>query len=142
MGFKDDVKNAVNWDVPGVAPTDTLRVAMQIMADHRLSALVVRRDGEVAGVVTDMDIVASIGGQEDLDGMQVADIMTGCQLITGKSAKIPCVQLASGHSVKLALDVMKQGGIRNLVVAGEDDKPVAVFSALDLFRRLLEPDGS
>ncbi len=138
MGFNDEVSRAVNRDAPSVTTEDTLLQAMQLMVDHGLTALLVKSGGEVSGVITDTDLQSRMETNNDLAGTMVLEIMTSCQLITGQAAKFPCVQMDSGLNVQTALSIMNKAGMRHLVIAGEDDTPMAIVSNMDLFRLALE----
>lgn len=137
MGFDDEIGKAVRWDTPAVAAEDSLRNVMRAMVDNGTTAMVVRSGREVAGVVTDMDLLMAIAGHDDLDATKVSAIMTACQLIEGKAAKSPCVQLDAEESVKSAMGLMHRAGIRHLLIAAAGDTPAAVVSSLDLFRQAL-----
>lgn len=138
MGFNDEVSKAVNRKAPSVTTEDSLLQAMQIMVDHGLSALLVMSGDEVAGVVTDTDLQSMVDKNNDLAGTRVTEIMAPCQLITDQTAKCPCVQMDAGLNVQTALSIMNKAGMRHLVIAGEDDTPVAIVSNMDLFRLALE----
>lgn len=137
MGFDDQIGTLINQNAPSVTTADTLLDAMRIMVDQQISALVVKTGDEMAGVVTDLDILASINRGDDLEKTTVTGSMTSCQLISAEPAKSPCVQLDTGQSVHHALALMGKAGFRHLVVVGDNNTPLAVVSDLDLFRQLL-----
>lgn len=134
MGFKDKIIDAVDWDAPSVDKEANLRAVIQMMVDHQSSALTVMMGNEVMGVVTDMDILESIGRDDDLDETKVAEFMTTCELISDKEIKSPCAQLDSSESVKNALGVMNIAGIHHLIVSGDDEKKAGMVSILNLLK--------
>lgn len=134
MGLNTEIKNAVNWEAPAVAMDDSLRVVIQKMVDSKSSAVLVKADDAVAGIVTDMDMLASIARHDDLDGTKVSGFMTRCELILGKAVKSPCVQLDSEQNAGDAIGVMNGAGVHHLVVSGEKDTCTGIVSVLDLLR--------
>lgn len=134
MGFKDEIINAVDWDTPSVDMESNLRAVIQMMVDHQRSALTVTMGNELMGVVTDMDILESIGRDDDLDETKVAEFMTTCELISDKEIKSPCVQLDASESVENALGVMNIANTHHLIVSGDDEKKVGMVSILNLLK--------
>lgn len=137
MGLNDEIRAAVNWDAPRIAMEDSLRVVIQKMVDSRTSALLVRAGDEVAGIVTDMDVMKAIVDENDLDNTQASSLMTACKLISDKIVKSPCVQLHEAESVKNALGVLDTAGVHNLVVSGSDDKYTGIISVRDLLEMVI-----
>ncbi|MFE3179397.1 CBS domain-containing protein [Streptomyces violascens] len=113
-------------DVHCVPASETLDRAAQLMRDHKIGALPVKgSDGELAGIVTDRDIVVKA-------------------LAAGKDAsKVTAGELAEGgvHTVDagadatLAVKAMSEARIRRIVVV-EDGTPVGMISEADLARKL------
>jgi CBS domain-containing protein len=136
MGLGNEISSAVMWDLPSVDPQVTLRMAITRMVNSGVSALVVKSDDQVVGVVTDMDLMRCIARGDDLDGVPVSSFMTCCEVISGKKIKIPCIQLDKTQSVKNAIGVMDLAGVHHLFVAGEKD--AGVISAQDLLRLVIE----
>lgn len=134
MGLTSEIRTAVNWNAPCVDVEDNLKAVIQKMADSKVSALVVKSGDNIAGVVTDMDLMRSIVEKEDLDTVKVAKFMTACELITAEGAKTtPCAQLDESESVENALKVMDVAGVHNLLVTGERGK-AGMVSARDLLK--------
>ena len=134
MGLNDEIQNVVNWEAQGVDVNDSIRVAIQKMADSKASALVVKLGDEVVGVLTDMDLMECVDKDENLDETKVSNCMTACDLITREGAESPCVQLDSSESVGNALGVMNLAGVHHLLVSGEDDKSLGLVSITDLLK--------
>lgn len=137
MGLNDDISAAVNWDAPRIAMEDSLRVVIQKMVDSRTSALLVKVGAEVAGIVTDMDVMKAVVDENDLDKTKASNLMTACELISGNVVKSPCVQLHEAESVKNALGVLDTAGVHNLVVSGENDKLTGIVSIRDLLKLVI-----
>ena len=137
MGLNTEIKTVVNWEAPAVAMDDSLRVVIQKMVDGKSSAVLVKAGDDVTGIVTDMDMLASIAKYDDLDGTKVSDVMTRCELILGKAVNSPCVQLDSEQSAGNAIGVMNGAGIHHLVVSGNKNTCTGMVSALDLLRLVI-----
>jgi CBS domain-containing protein len=59
-------------------PTDTVKTAVEVLAKHRIGAVIVSRDGAIVdGILSERDIVRALGtrGVSILD-LQVQDLMT------------------------------------------------------------------
>ena len=136
MGLGSEISSAVKWDSPSVDMQGTLRTAINKMVNSGVSALVVKSDDQVVGVVTDMDLMRCIAKGDDLDAVAVSSFMTSCEVISGKKIKSPCIQLDKTQSVKDAIGVMELAGVHHLFVAGEKD--AGVISAQDLLRLVVE----
>ncbi len=132
MSLNDEIRSAVNWDAPGVDMDDSLRTAIQKLMDGCSTALLVKMDGFVIGVITDMDLMRSVASNEDLDETKVSEFMTGCELITERGTPSPCVQLHEAETVKNALGVLEMANLHNLVVSGENEKCAGTVSVRDL----------
>lgn len=134
MSMNDAIRNAMRDDTPSVNLEDSLRTTIRKMSDANATALIVKSDDKLVGIVTEMDVMHQVANNADLDNVKVSQLMTACELITSKPAKIPCVQLDEDESVKNALAIMYEAGIRNLLVSGTDGQAKGVVSARDLLK--------
>ncbi len=134
MGFNDEIGSVVNWNTPSVDMTDSLKVVIEKMVDNGTSALTVTVDGNITGVITDMDIMTCIDNGLDLDETKASQFMSSCEIISDNRAKAPCVQLDADQSVANALGVMSRAGTHHLLVTGENDKVTGIVSILDLLK--------
>ncbi|NKB81998.1 MAG: CBS domain-containing protein [Nitrospirales bacterium] len=104
--------------------------AAQRMCDDRISALLIERNGEIVGIVTDTDLVRrGIASERDLRTTTVSTIMT-----------TPLLKIESTQSIEQAHDMMGNLGVRHLVVC-EGGSPVGIVSVRDLlvhFQRVSE----
>lgn len=132
MGFSDAIGAIVQRDTPALTLDEGLSSAITKMASCGCCAMVVKKGEELVGIVTDMDLLDSVAKNNDLETTTVAQVMSPCELITGKGSKSPCVQLDAEQNVKNALGVMNAAGTRHLLVSGPDDKAVGLVSACDL----------
>ena len=135
MGLDAEIKSVVNWDAPSIGINDSLRKVIQHMVDYKTSALLVKMDDEVVGVVTDMDVMDSINNK-DLDAIKASEFMSACELINEEGTKTPCAQLYESESAKNALKVMSSAGVHHLLVSGE--KKAGLVSVNDLLKLAIE----
>ena len=109
---------------PIVTITDdaTVAAAARTMHDHHVGALLVTRDGDLVGLVTDRDITVSViaeGG--DVDRTPVANIMTREPTFVREHA-----------GIFEAIRVMQRANVRRLPVVDQHLKPVGILSVDDL----------
>jgi CBS domain-containing protein len=103
-------------------PTDTVRTATEVLAKHRIGAVIVSRDGAIVdGILSERDIVRALGtkGTSILD-LQVQDLMT--------AEVIGCKPEDTAISV---LEKMTDGRFRHLPVI-EEARMVGVNSIGDV----------
>jgi signal-transduction protein with cAMP-binding, CBS, and nucleotidyltransferase domain len=106
-----------------VGPSHTLREAAKRMVDRGTGAAIVE-DGEAPtpGIVTERDLLNSIGAGEDPDAERVADHMTGAVIVA-----------APDWSLERAAAEMSRRGVRHLVVF-EDANVVGILSMRDIVK--------
>ena len=137
MGLQNEIKDAVNWEAPAVTLQNSLREVIQKMVNNNASALVVKIDDAVAGIITDMDLLDCISDQKDMDETKVSDFLTACELITNVPIRSPCAQLDESESVENAIKVLGTAGTHNLLVSGASDKDVGIASIGNLLKLLI-----
>ena len=117
------VKNGMSKLVLTVGPGHTLRAAAKLMADRRVGAAVVLDpEGEGPGIVTERDILNSVGRGEDIDKEKVADHLT-----------TDVVYATPEWSLEQAAGQMVRGGFRHLIVC-EGPDVVGILSVRDVVR--------
>ena len=136
MENKITIKNAVNRKFPAVGLSDTLDTALQAMAKANASALVVKTDEDLVGVVTISDIMYSLTNEDDLHQTPVSSFMTSCEFISDKATNNPCVQLDEDEDVLSAIKVMNEAGVNHLLVSGSKGEPVGMVSSLEIIKLL------
>jgi signal-transduction protein with cAMP-binding, CBS, and nucleotidyltransferase domain len=106
-----------------VGPSHTLREAAAMMVEKGTgSALVSDADSPTPGIVTERDLLISVGGGEDPDVERVADHMSES-----------VIAAAPDWSLERAAAEMSRRGVRHLVVF-EDGDAVGVLSMRDIVR--------
>jgi CBS domain-containing protein len=140
MGMNDTISAAIRKEAPAVGLDDTLRTAIQRLTETDSDGLMVSVDGHVAGVITTFDLMRSIVNNADLDQTRVSQFMTACQLIDRRATKTPCVQVDENESVRMALAVMDEAGVHNMLVSGSTGQAMGLVSARDLLRLAISAD--
>ncbi len=117
------VRDGMSEVVLTVGPTHTLREAAAMMAEKRIGAALVSDDETpVARIVTERDILLSLGAGEDPDAERVADHMSDS-----------VIAASPDWSLERAAAEMSRRGIRHLVVY-EGPELIGVLSMRDIVR--------
>ena len=124
------VREGMSPTVLTVGPGRTLRAVARQMSERRVgAAIVIDPDGHGPGIITERDILASLGGDEDPDRELVADHLTR-----------DVVFAAPDWSLGEAAGAMVRGGFRHLIVI-ERGETIGVLSVRDVVRCWTE-DGA
>ena len=117
------VQDGMSEKVLTVGPGHTLREAAQIMSERGVgAAVVIDPDQPGPGIVTERDILSSLGAGEDPAQEKVADHL---------SAELTFA--ARDWSLERAAEAMVRGGFRHLVVVDGGDT-IGVLSMRDIVR--------
>jgi CBS domain-containing protein len=117
------VRDGMSTDVLSVGPDHTLRAASRAMATRKVGAAVVHDpDGEGVGILTERDVLASVGAGEDPDVERVRDHVT-----------TDLVYAAPSWTLEQAAAAMVNGGFRHLVVL-EAGEVAGILSVRDIAR--------
>lgn len=117
------VRDGMSTMVLSVGPGHTLRAAARLMAQRRVgAAIVLDPDGAGPGIITERDILVSLGDGQDPDVEVVGAHLT------------PDIVFAEPDwSLEEAAETMTRGGFRHLIVA-EAGEMVGVLSVRDIVR--------
>lgn len=117
------VREGMSTRVLTVGPGHTLRQAARQMADRSVGAAVVLDpDGMGPGIITERDLMISLGRGEDPDTELVADHLTSELVFAGGE-----------WSLEQAAVAMVRGGFRHLIVI-EDGETAGILSVRDIVR--------
>lgn len=117
------VRNAMSTVVLTIGPAHTLRQAARLMAARRVGAAVVLdTDTSGLGILTERDILNSLGAGEDPD-RETAQAHTTSDVVFA----------APEWTLDEAATAMVHGGFRHLVVL-DDLEPVGIVSVRDIIR--------
>lgn len=117
------VRDAMSTVVLTIGPAHTLRQAARLMAARRVGAAVVLDpDTSGLGILTERDILNSLGQGQDPD-QETASTHTTTDVVFA----------APGWTLDEAADAMSHGGFRHLIVL-DGAGPVGVVSVRDIIR--------
>jgi CBS domain-containing protein len=117
------VRDGMSTEVLTVGPDHTLRAASRAMASRRVGSAVVNDpDGEGIGIITERDVLASIGAGEDPDTEHVRDHVT-----------TDLIYAAPSWTLEQAADAMMRGSFRHLVVL-DNGEVAGILSVRDIVR--------
>jgi CBS domain-containing protein len=117
------VREGMTSVVLTVGPGHSLREAACRMAERNVgAAVVVDPDGQGPGILTERDVLLSLGSGQDPDTEKVCDHLT-TELVAAEP----------GWSLERAAREMIKGGFRHLVVV-EAGEPVGILSMRDIVR--------
>jgi CBS domain-containing protein len=117
------VRDGMSPTVLSVGPEHTLRDAARLMSGRRVGAAVVLDpDGQGPGIITERDLLDSIGNGQDPDAERVRDHLTSDIVFAGPD-----------WSLEEAAVAMVRGRFRHLVVC-DGAEIVGVLSVRDIVR--------
>ena len=117
------VNDAMSTEVLTIGPTHTLREAAARMSSRKVgAAVVIDGDQDQPGILTERDILDSIGAGQDIDVERVQDHLTS-----------DIVVAAPDWPLQKAAAAMVGGGFRHLVVCRGRDI-VGMLSVRDIVR--------
>jgi CBS domain-containing protein len=124
------VRDGMSPMVLTVGPGHTLRAVARLMAERAVgAAAVMDPDGNGPGIITERDILLSLGRGQDPDAESVGDHLTH-----------DVVYAAPDWSLEEAAAAMVRGGFRHLIVL-ERGETVGILSVRDIVRCWTE-DGA
>ena len=100
---------------------------MELMRDKRIGCVLVTRDGVLAGIFSERDVIVKIVGQQ-LD----ADAPIDAYMTPNPES------LGVNHAIAFALNRMSLGGYRHVPLVDAQQKPVGVVSVKDVVDYLVE----
>ena len=124
------VREGMSPTVLTVGPSHTLRAVTRLMSRRQVgAAVVIDPDSPGPGIITERDILASLGDGQDPDAELVANHLTR-----------DAVFAAPDWSLEEAASAMVRGGFRHLIVV-ERGETVGILSVRDVVRCWTE-DGA
>jgi CBS domain-containing protein len=117
------VRDGMSETVLTVGPGHTVRAVARLMSQRAVgAAVVIDPDGNGPGIITERDVLISVGAGEDPDVETVADHLTR-----------DVVFAAPDWSLEEAATAMVRGGFRHLVVLDQGET-VGILSVRDIVR--------
>jgi CBS domain-containing protein len=121
-----NVRDVMNKSLITVEKNDTIRLAIKKMVHGEFGAVVVTENGKPIGILTERDILKSIGNEMMEPENKVEIIMS-----------TPLIAVNSSASLGEAAEVMLTNNIRRLMVK-ENDEYVGIISQRELQRFITE----
>jgi CBS domain-containing protein len=82
------VRSVMGWPAAVVDHQASLQEAAEALAAEEVGLLLVLRDGELAGVVSERDVVAHVGAGSDLTHLTVGEVMAVDLVVTPPTATL------------------------------------------------------
>ena len=115
------VRDAMTEEVLTMSPDRSLRDAARFMTEHNVgAAVIIDPEQPGPGIVTERDVVRSLGSGEDPDGELIRDHLTSRATFAD-----------ADWDLKEAADAMAKGGFRHLVVV-HDGQVAGIISMRDI----------
>lgn len=119
------VSQVMNRGIVTVDPYDSIHRAARTMAEGALSFLIVCRQLQPLGVVTERDMAGFVAAGMDIHNTLIEDVMSA-----------PVHTIGPEQLAFKAAEMMHEFAIRHLVVVGETGKAAGVVTQTDLIRGL------
>ena len=117
------VRDAMSTTVLMIGPNHTLREASRQMTIRKVGAAVVHDpDAEGIGILTERDVLHSVGSGQNTDEERVSDHLTG-----------ELVFAAPSWTLEQAAEAMARGGFRHLIVL-DGGEVAGIVSVRDIMR--------
>lgn len=114
-----------------VAPTDSVRQAIEIMATRHVGALLVMKEGTLLGVISERDYARKvILKNRSSQDTPVSEIMTS-----------PAITVTAADTVHHCMELMTQGRFRHLPVV-DSGRVVGMLSIGDLVKAVIEEQSA
>ena len=113
--------------VISVSPGDSVRQALQVMADADVGAVLVMDGGKLAGIISERDYARKI----ILQGKMSEDTLVGEIM----SERVICASPQT--TLEQAMAIMSERGIRHLPVLDASGQVIGVISIRDLVREII-----
>ncbi len=126
--LRDPVSECGPRAVVSVAPETTVADAVALMREQRIGCVVVERDGRLAGIFTERDVLLRVVARQcDPARTTVGEVMTPDPEAISMQDEFAWV-----------LNLMAAGGFRHVPVVDADGRPVAIFSVRHVVERLVD----
>ncbi|MFH8488531.1 cyclic nucleotide-binding/CBS domain-containing protein [Streptomyces longisporoflavus] len=116
------VRDAMSTMVLTIGPAHTLRQAARLMSTRRVGAAVVLDADTALGILTERDVLISLGLGQNPD-TETAGTHTTTEVVFATPS----------WTLEEAADAMSHGGFRHLIVL-EDNEPAGIVSVRDIIR--------
>jgi CBS domain-containing protein len=140
MSPYDPVARVMSWPVATIDSDATLEEAAEALAADNIGVLLVLRDGALAGIVSERDVVVHVAAEADLTHLRVGEVMAGDLVTTPPDATIAAAALTMADADVRHLPVLDGQLIAGLVSI-RDLVPV-LAEAVEDFDVVVVPTGT
>jgi CBS domain-containing protein len=124
----DLLKHLKQTTIYSIAPEDNISEAIAYMKEKEIGATSVKSGDELAGILTERDVLWKCDLKDDLSQVKVADIMTPA---------VEIISVSPGVDLEECFNLMNVHSIRHLPVL-QDGKQVGMISIRDLVRAIVD----
>jgi len=127
------VKNSMTKDIVSMESAASVNAAMNLMAQKNIGSVLVTRDGEMVGILTERDVLLKCCPDNQCSTMKIGDIMSS-----------PLITIDGDAAIGEAADLMAEKKIRRLLVTmhgkiqGIITERDVMRATLDVFKTLSE----
>ncbi len=121
----EDLRTVMDRDIPFLRPEDPLSAALARMQGESWDCVIVARDRQALGIVTERDLPRLLAAAVDPAAVQVGEIMTA-----------PVRTIPLGTPVSEVTRLMAEARLRHLVVEDDDGRAIGVINQHALLDRL------
>jgi len=127
MGSVAVILKKKGYDVYTITPEATVFEALQLMADKNIGCLVVQKDGEIVGIISERDYARKIilKGRFSKD-VKVSEIMT-----------TEVLRINPDEDIERCMELMTYHRARHLPVF-ENDRLIGIISVGDIVKAIIE----
>ncbi len=118
--------------VKTIKPEATIKDAVDILNEHHIGCLVVMENNEIAGIMSERDILKTLGNtqvNDQIHHIKVKDIMT---------KKDELIVADPDSTLEQLMHIMRDSNIRHIPIVDKDGKLTCITSIRDVVRLLLE----
>ncbi len=151
-----ELKDIISSELICVTPDDTLRAALELMREHRISALPVIDDSkqcvgvisitDFLGITKDLsDELTALSRVSELDHNQMLERFEQANILlerVGDWMSLDPVTVEISNSIPQAAKIMLQNRVHRLIVVDSKQQLLGVASAMDLLAGFVEESKS
>lgn len=120
------VRNIMTKEIVSVETAASVNEAMILMAKKNIGSIVVTKDGEMVGILTERDVLKKCCPDNQCSIMKAGDIMSS-----------PLITIEGDAAIGEAADLMAEKGVRRLIVTLEG-KIQGIITERDVMRATLD----
>jgi CBS domain-containing protein len=118
--MSDTIRDLMTTELVTVDEAATLQDVAALMRDHDVGDVIVRREGQVGGIVTDRDIVVrAVAEGEDPATATAADICTGAVVTLSPDDPVDAAAQRMADAAVRRLPVVEGGDVVGIVTLGD-----------------------